>query len=88
MPRKHSTSRKRPRKPAKPEGSPLYPHNSGKWAKKIRGKLHYFGRWDDHDAALKQYESTREALESGVDPAHSTPKLHRLGRLQLLLGIV
>jgi hypothetical protein len=74
MPRKHSTSRKRLRKPAKPDGSPLYPHNSGKWAKKIRGKLHYFGRWDDHDAALEQYESTREALESGVDPAAFDPK--------------
>ena len=43
-----------------PEGSshaqpdlPRSPHATGRWAKKIRGKLHYSCPWDDPDTALK-----------------------------------
>jgi integrase len=43
-------------KPNKPEGSPLFPHSAGKWAKKIGGKLRYFGRWDDYPSALAEYQ--------------------------------
>lgn len=44
-------------KPAKPSPDfPLYAHASGRWAKKVRGKFLYFGRWDDPTGALREYE--------------------------------
>ena len=47
-----------PEKPSKPyPGFPLYPHASGKWAKKVKGRMFYFGRWEDPLAALAEYES-------------------------------
>ena len=55
----------KPTKPAKPTGCPLFPHANGSWAKKIRGKLHYFGPWGDLPGALASYEKKRVALHSG-----------------------
>ena len=44
-------------KPAKPyDGFPLTAHPNGRWCKKIKGKIHYFGHWADWKAALKLYE--------------------------------
>lgn len=59
-------------KPPKPyEGFPLFPHNSGRWAKKIRGAFHYFGSWrDDPDgkAALETWLNQRDDLMAGRKP--------------------
>jgi hypothetical protein len=43
-----------PAKANKPyPGFPLLPHAAGVWAKKIKGKRHYFGPWSDIAEALR-----------------------------------
>lgn len=64
--------------PPKPKGSPLTPHASGKWMKKIKGKLYYFGRWgtvvdgkmvrlpgDGYKEALADYEDQVDGIYRG-----------------------
>jgi integrase len=75
----------RPRKLARPQkpydGFPLSPHASGKWQKKIRGTIHYFGRWahvvdgvltrvenDGWQEALDEYKEQAEDLHAGRTP--------------------
>ncbi|WP_157605331.1 hypothetical protein [Schlesneria paludicola] len=47
---------------------PLYPRASGQWAKKIRGKLCYYGVISDSDAALEKYCNERDDLQAGRTP--------------------
>ena len=55
--------------PPKPRPDfPLYPHLSGKWAKTIRGKSYYFGRWDDPHSAESEYLAVAEDLRASRVP--------------------
>lgn len=60
---------------------PLTPHASGKWQKKIKGRIYYFGRLDDPDAALQEYLSKVDYLQAGVPVPASGDDALPLARL-------
>lgn len=67
-------------KPTKPYPEfPLFPHASGRWAKKVRGSLCYFGSWRDDpqgERAYKLWEERKHDLRAG-----RIPKSRRTGDL-------
>lgn len=66
---KNSTTRKAPQKP-RPD-FPLFPHATGRWAKKVRGRLVYFGKWADDpmgEAALDRWLDEKDDLLAGRLP--------------------
>ncbi len=66
------TTRKRSGKPSKPRPDfPLFPHATGRWAKKVRGRLVYFGKVADDPqgkAALDKWLDQKDALLAGRMP--------------------
>ena len=56
-------------KPKKPYPEfPLFAHQAKQWAKKIKGKMWYFGVWDDPTAALEKYTQDIHEIQAGRDP--------------------
>jgi hypothetical protein len=87
---RNSTGKQPSRKasrPKKPYGTfPLSPHPSGKWQKKIRGSIYYFGRWanrvngtlvridgDGWKEALEEYKLVADDLHAGRTPRVQNP---------------
>jgi len=74
-----STSAGKPEKPHK--DFPLYSHNSKRWAKKIRGKTHFFGPWDDPQGALERWLREKDYLLAGKKPPQHDPDALTIKRL-------
>lgn len=56
-------------KPQKPRDDfPLYAHATKRWAKKVRGKVYYFGPWSDPQGALDEWLRQRDYLLEGKTP--------------------
>jgi len=75
---KSTTSRKKskPRKPSKPSPDfPLFAHNSGRWCKKVNGKFHYFGKWDDPQAAIQRWLREKDHILAGQVPPKDNDSL-------------
>lgn len=51
-----------------PQITKMSAHPSGQWAKKIKGRLYYFGRWDQPERALTLYQQEVEDLREGRRP--------------------
>lgn len=70
-----ATSPSRQQKPDRPKDFPLFAHATRRWAKKIKGRLHYFGPWSDPDAAVKKYLKEKTYLEAGMKPPSDDGRL-------------
>jgi integrase len=79
----------KPTRPKKPYSDyPLTPHATGKWQKKIRGDIYYFGRWakqvngklepvpgDGWKEALELYKAQADDLHAGRTPRPKSDQL-------------
>src|SRR3990167_10262691 len=64
-------------KPAKPTPDfPLSARSNGLWAKKIKGKYHYFGPWADPQGALKRYNEWLSGIkpQKPIVPSNGKPR--------------
>ena len=62
-------------KPQKPcPDFPLFPHATGRWAKKVRGRMCYFGPWNDPHGAVCRWLEQKEDLLAGRQPLDSAIK--------------
>lgn len=81
MTKPHSTRSDSQSKPAKPYPDfPLTPHPTGRWCKKILGRLHYFGPLADPDGALAKYLEQKQRLHAGLTTSdnHEVLTVYRL----------
>ncbi len=65
----------RPKVPKPRPDFPLYCHASGRWTKRVRGKLHYFGKADDDpqgEKALNLWFDQKDELLAGRTPRAGT----------------
>ena len=54
---------------------PLFAHASNQWAKKIKGRMWYFGTLDDPDAALAKYDDQIHEIQAGRDPRRTKKQI-------------
>jgi hypothetical protein len=68
-------------KPSKPYPEfPRFPHATRRWAKKVRGKLHYFESWDDDPVvALARYLDQKDAIKLTSTPYCRATKREKQG---------
>jgi integrase len=86
-----STARRSAGKVSKPRPDfPLFPHATGRWAKKIRQRFHYFGSTatdPDGDAALEEWLRVKDDLLAGRKPRPKDAQGLTIGKLCNLFSV-